>query len=173
MLVDEEFGASESNGVVHCLSDISCVQSRGNHTERVRAAEWSRKRTCLGSPTPDCRSGPESGACPQTRAPPSVADQVGRPRGISDIQVAPFTRQEDASWAPAGQYLIVSAQPSWQRTSVFFFFFSFLALLIMSTNTRQVALVIGASRGIGRQIAIDLARNGYAGEQRRRARPLD
>lgn len=28
---------------------------------------------------------------------------------------------------------------------------------------KQVALVIGASRGIGRQIAIDLALNGYAG----------
>jgi len=28
---------------------------------------------------------------------------------------------------------------------------------------KQVALVIGASRGIGRQIAIDLAREGYAG----------
>lgn len=33
-----------------------------------------------------------------------------------------------------------------------------------STNTRQVALVVGASRGIGRQIAIDLAKEGYAGE---------
>ncbi|KAF2270926.1 putative Hydroxysteroid dehydrogenase-like protein 2 [Lojkania enalia] len=32
----------------------------------------------------------------------------------------------------------------------------------MPTTTRQVALVVGASRGIGRQIAIDLARNGYA-----------
>lgn len=31
----------------------------------------------------------------------------------------------------------------------------------MSSN-KQVALVIGASRGIGRQIAIDLAKNGYA-----------
>lgn len=30
--------------------------------------------------------------------------------------------------------------------------------------TGSVALVIGASRGIGRQIAIDLAANGYAGE---------
>lgn len=29
--------------------------------------------------------------------------------------------------------------------------------------TRNVALVVGASRGIGRQIAIDLAKNGYAG----------
>jgi NAD(P)-dependent dehydrogenase (short-subunit alcohol dehydrogenase family) len=28
---------------------------------------------------------------------------------------------------------------------------------------REVALVIGASRGIGRQVAIDLAKNGYAG----------
>lgn len=28
---------------------------------------------------------------------------------------------------------------------------------------KQVALVIGASRGIGRQVAIDLAKNGYAG----------
>jgi NAD(P)-dependent dehydrogenase (short-subunit alcohol dehydrogenase family) len=33
-----------------------------------------------------------------------------------------------------------------------------------STNTRKVALVVGASRGIGRQIAVDLAREGYAGE---------
>jgi NAD(P)-dependent dehydrogenase (short-subunit alcohol dehydrogenase family) len=33
-----------------------------------------------------------------------------------------------------------------------------------STNTRQVALVVGASRGIGRQIAVDLAKEGYAGE---------
>ncbi|KAK1756163.1 short chain dehydrogenase [Echria macrotheca] len=32
----------------------------------------------------------------------------------------------------------------------------------MSTNTKPVALVIGASRGIGRQVAIDLAANGYA-----------
>ncbi|KAK4040913.1 hypothetical protein C8A01DRAFT_45840 [Parachaetomium inaequale] len=31
-----------------------------------------------------------------------------------------------------------------------------------STSTRQVALVVGASRGIGRQIAIDLAKEGYA-----------
>jgi len=29
--------------------------------------------------------------------------------------------------------------------------------------TKNVALVVGASRGIGRQIAIDLAKNGYAG----------
>lgn len=28
---------------------------------------------------------------------------------------------------------------------------------------KQVALIVGASRGIGRQIAIDLAANGYAG----------
>jgi NAD(P)-dependent dehydrogenase (short-subunit alcohol dehydrogenase family) len=35
----------------------------------------------------------------------------------------------------------------------------------MSTAQKKpVALVVGASRGIGRQIAIDLARNGYAGE---------
>jgi NAD(P)-dependent dehydrogenase (short-subunit alcohol dehydrogenase family) len=35
----------------------------------------------------------------------------------------------------------------------------------MSTvQKKPVALVVGASRGIGRQIAIDLARNGYAGE---------
>ncbi|KAF2132084.1 short chain dehydrogenase [Dothidotthia symphoricarpi CBS 119687] len=32
----------------------------------------------------------------------------------------------------------------------------------MTTSSRQVALVVGASRGIGRQIAIDLARDGYA-----------
>lgn len=31
------------------------------------------------------------------------------------------------------------------------------------TSPKPVALVIGASRGIGRQIAIDLASNGYAG----------
>jgi NAD(P)-dependent dehydrogenase (short-subunit alcohol dehydrogenase family) len=27
----------------------------------------------------------------------------------------------------------------------------------------KIALVVGASRGIGRQVAIDLANNGYAG----------
>jgi NAD(P)-dependent dehydrogenase (short-subunit alcohol dehydrogenase family) len=32
------------------------------------------------------------------------------------------------------------------------------------TSKQQVALVVGASRGIGRQVAIDLAREGYAGE---------
>ncbi|KAF2751966.1 NAD(P)-binding protein [Sporormia fimetaria CBS 119925] len=32
----------------------------------------------------------------------------------------------------------------------------------MGAQQKQVALVVGASRGIGRQIAIDLARNGYA-----------
>ncbi|CAA9965496.1 Short chain dehydrogenase [Pyrenophora teres f. maculata] len=32
----------------------------------------------------------------------------------------------------------------------------------MSTSQKQVALVVGASRGIGRQIAIDLAKEGYA-----------
>lgn len=32
----------------------------------------------------------------------------------------------------------------------------------MSASTKQVALVVGASRGIGRQIAIDLAKEGYA-----------
>jgi NAD(P)-dependent dehydrogenase (short-subunit alcohol dehydrogenase family) len=33
----------------------------------------------------------------------------------------------------------------------------------MSTSQKEVALIVGASRGIGRQIAIDLAREGYAG----------
>jgi len=30
-------------------------------------------------------------------------------------------------------------------------------------SNKPVAVVIGASRGIGRQVAIDLAKNGYAG----------
>jgi NAD(P)-dependent dehydrogenase (short-subunit alcohol dehydrogenase family) len=34
----------------------------------------------------------------------------------------------------------------------------------MTTTGKLVALVIGASRGIGRQVAIDLAKNHYAGE---------
>ena len=33
----------------------------------------------------------------------------------------------------------------------------------MASENQQVALVVGASRGIGRQVAIDLAKNGYAG----------
>jgi plasmid maintenance system antidote protein VapI len=37
------------------------------------------------------------------------------------------------------------------------------AVTIMATTQKEVALIVGASRGIGRQIAIDLAREGYAG----------
>jgi NAD(P)-dependent dehydrogenase (short-subunit alcohol dehydrogenase family) len=33
----------------------------------------------------------------------------------------------------------------------------------MASTQKEVALIVGASRGIGRQIAIDLAREGYAG----------
>jgi NAD(P)-dependent dehydrogenase (short-subunit alcohol dehydrogenase family) len=33
----------------------------------------------------------------------------------------------------------------------------------MASKNNKVALVVGASRGIGRQVAIDLAKNGYAG----------
>lgn len=38
------------------------------------------------------------------------------------------------------------------------------AISTMASSNEKVALVVGASRGIGRQIAIDLAKNGYAGE---------
>lgn len=34
----------------------------------------------------------------------------------------------------------------------------------MATPEQKVALVVGASRGIGRQVAVDLAAHGYAGE---------
>jgi NAD(P)-dependent dehydrogenase (short-subunit alcohol dehydrogenase family) len=41
----------------------------------------------------------------------------------------------------------------------------------MSKSNKQVALVVGASRGIGRQIAIDLAKDGYAGTHHNSPRP--
>lgn len=31
------------------------------------------------------------------------------------------------------------------------------------SSSQPVALIMGASRGIGRQVAIDMARNGYTG----------
>jgi NAD(P)-dependent dehydrogenase (short-subunit alcohol dehydrogenase family) len=34
----------------------------------------------------------------------------------------------------------------------------------MATSEKQVVLIVGASRGIGRQVAVDLAREGYRGE---------
>lgn len=34
-------------------------------------------------------------------------------------------------------------------------------------STKQVAIVVGSSRGIGRQVAIDLAKRDYIGEFRR------
>lgn len=33
----------------------------------------------------------------------------------------------------------------------------------MAVSKQPVALIVGASRGIGRQVAIDIAANGYAG----------
>ncbi|GKT80943.1 short chain dehydrogenase [Colletotrichum tofieldiae] len=39
-------------------------------------------------------------------------------------------------------------------------------------EAKQVALVVGASRGIGRQIAIDLAKNGYAGTDASKTTPF-
>jgi len=35
----------------------------------------------------------------------------------------------------------------------------------MASTKRPVALVVGASRGIGRRVAIDLAADGYAGKR--------
>ena len=37
----------------------------------------------------------------------------------------------------------------------------------MASKNNKVALVVGASRGIGRQVAVDLAKNGYAGKEPR------
>lgn len=37
------------------------------------------------------------------------------------------------------------------------------------SGSKPVALVIGASRGIGRQIAVDLAKSNYAGEKPERS----
>jgi len=35
--------------------------------------------------------------------------------------------------------------------------------IAIMTSEKQVALIVGASRGIGRQVAIDLGKNGYTG----------
>jgi len=37
-------------------------------------------------------------------------------------------------------------------------------VMVLNSNKKLVACVIGASRGIGRQVAVDLAENGYYGK---------
>ena len=51
-----------------------------------------------------------------------------------------------------------------QASNVFVILKSVHEQILKMASTRPVALVIGASRGMGRQIAIGLAGEGYTGE---------
>ena len=139
------------------------LKCNGRLPFNYRATRQSSAEGAAGTATSEKRRGRCRGERQQTRIDPANAEVENQPARVSDRGITYVQKQQTelrglSSWmvdSTSFQPLArldpspLNCSPSYNTTMV--------------PEPRPVAVVIGASRGIGRQVAIDLAKNGYRG----------